>query len=784
MAATICFHCGDPVIGKPILYDDKSFCCSGCKSVFQILSESKLDQFYSYQSGAGTKPVDGQEDRFKYLDIPEIRQRYITFEEADYCQTTLFLPGIHCSSCIYLLEHLNRVDERVISCEVHFTKREATIAFNPSQLSLSDLALLLSCIGYTPNFGERKSTDGKADKVYLYKLGIAAFAFGSIMLWSFPEYVGIAQNNPEFRNFTAYLSLLVSIPVLLYSASDYFVSAWKAIRYRSLNLDVPITIGIIALYVQSCYTILSGDGPGYMDSFAGFIFFLLIGKWFQSKTYRSLAFDRDYRSYFPIAASRIKDHQEEIIPVEQLQPGDEIMLRNEEVLPCDATLISEEATIDFSFVTGESRLVRKTKGELIYAGAKLCDSRTHFKVERESNRSHLTQLWNKASGNDIAPKKADRLSFFFLVALLIVAGCAAITWLFIDSSRITEIVVSVLIVACPCALALSRPFTYGNNMRLLGRKGLYLKNTEVIDQLKDIDCIVFDKTGTLTTSEGAIRFESDHAPEDILPLVLAAVQSSAHPYSRRIGNFISEQYPSLFPVHFSSFQEQPGKGIQLEGTFGVFLLGSANYLGIETRDQEAATYCTLDGEEMGRFVFSSVLRPGISEMLQHLSGYPLHLVSGDNTGDEALMQQLFPSGSTLHFHQTPQSKLDYIRHLQKQGHKVLMVGDGLNDSGALMAADAGISISDTIFQFTPSSDAIIDAAALPSLPLFLRIAKFSTTILRICFAFSIIYNLVGLTFALSGQLSPIVAALLMPISSITIVVIATFGTLLFSPKQR
>jgi Cu+-exporting ATPase len=778
MTEKSCYHCGDEVIGKGILYDEKSFCCNGCKSVYQLLKDNNLGSFYTLESNAGAKPSESNQHKYAFLEVKSISSKFIDFEDEQSARVTLFLPQIHCSSCIYLLENIAKIEPSILSCQVNFAKREAAIVFDHQKLSLSELALLLDRIGYPPNFGNRSQTEKKMDKTFLYKLGIAGFAFGSIMLWSFPEYLGIENDNPEFRNFTSYLSFAVSIPVLFYSASDYFVSAYKALRFKSLNLDVPITIGIIALYLQSSYSIFAGLGPGYMDSFAGFIFFLLIGKWFQNKTYKSLSFERDYTSYFPVAVTRLKDGQEEILEIEQLKIDDTILIRNEEVIPCDSFLLSETAKIDYSFVTGESNPINKKKGEFIYAGGKLLGQRIELKVEKESNRSHLTQLWN-----DVKSEKKtqtgflyqDKLSVYFLIIILIIAGVSAIGWAFVDPSRITQIIVSILIVACPCALALSAPFTFGNVMRLLGRKGLYLKNTLVIERLNSITDIVFDKTGTLTTgTTHHVEYIGDTLDPKQLEALYCLANSSTHPLSRAIVRYLRAK--GIAANHnIEQFEETSGKGISGVVNDTVLKIGNAAFAEQAVVDiNETSTFILIDKSVRGRFVFTSEIREGIGEMLQSLGNYRLHVLSGDRDKDKQLLENLFPKGSALLFEQSPKNKLEYIEQLKNQHRKVLMIGDGLNDSGALGLSDVGIAVSEDVFRFTPSSDAIIEASKLASLQKLLSISNFSKTILKVCLLFSISYNIVGLSFAISGNLTPLVAAILMPISSITVVLISTF----------
>ena len=777
MTKDSCYHCGDEIIGKAISFDQHDFCCNGCKSVYQLLNENQLGSFYTLEAKGGSKPSESNQHKYTFLEVESIRNKFIAFEDENSAKIILFLPQIHCSSCIYLLENLAKLLPSVYSCQVNFAKREASITFNPKEITLAELAIFLDKIGYAPNFGNRNQTEKKLDKIFLYKLGVAGFAFGSIMLWSFPEYLGMDDTDAKVRNFTAYLSLGISLPVLFFSASDYFISAFKALRFKSLNLDVPITIGIIALYLQSFFSIINAEGPGYMDSFAGFIFFLLIGKWFQNKTYKSLSFERDYTSYFPVAATRITNQKEEIVEIEALNIGDVILIRNEEIIPCDATLLSPEAKIDYSFVTGEATLISKHENDFLYAGGKLAGKAIQLKVLKESNRSHLTQLWNDViSEKEVATtfKVQDKLSIYFLVIILIISGIAALAWSFIDSHRVTQIVVSILIVACPCALALSAPFTFGNTMRALGRKGLYLKNTRVVEQLNEITDIVFDKTGTLTSSSfHTIEYSGDQLSENELSLLVTLANSSTHPLSRGI----VKNYPQLqtSEIEIQNFEEVQGKGISGSIDKKQVKIGNAAFTGQQEHEKnETSTYISIDNTTFGRFIFTSQIRTGIEVLLKSLPEYNLHLLSGDTEKDKRVFTELFPKNSTLIFEQTPQDKLSYIQALNGLGKKVLMIGDGLNDAGALGIAHVGIAVSEDVFRFTPSSDAIIEASKLGELNRLISISKFAKTILTTCLVFSLAYNVVGLSIAISGNLTPLVAAILMPISSITIVLITTF----------
>lgn len=776
-----CYHCGDDVIGKGIHYDDKVFCCNGCKSVYQLLSSNELGGFYDLEANAGVKPEGGNEHRFAFLQVDEIAQKFIDFEDEKSIHVTLYLPKIHCSSCIYLLENLHRIEPAVKSCQVNFAKRTAAIVYDKNKLTLAALALMLDKIGYGPNFSSQEEIKKKKNYTYLYKLGVAGFAFGSIMLWTFPEYLGIEDDNPEFRNFTSYLSLIVSIPVLLYSANEYLIAAYKSLRFGSINLDVPISIGILALYTKSAYNIIMGLGPGYMDSFAGFIFFLLIGKWFQSKTYDSLSFERDYKSYFPVAVTKKIDDEEVIVEIDQLKVGDRILIRNEEVIPCDAELISYAAKIDYSFVTGESELISKSRNEFIYAGGKLVGKMAEFEVRKESSRSHLTQLWNDAGRNQETPEESDKLSIYFLIGVLLIAAITAVYYMFTDSAQVTEIVVSVLIVACPCALALSKPFTYGNIMRVLGRKGLYLKNTSIIEKINEVSDIVFDKTGTLTSSANDnVSYHGKELNPELKGQILVLANSSTHPLSRQITLYLNQDITTSKGEDISDFKEVTGKGI--EGSFNgrSIRLGSADFVGFPDKrlDKESSSHVVIDGVYWGKFIFESALREGIHDALKQLEkSNTIHVISGDRDKDRALVSDMISAPENIQFEQSPQDKKQYIKDLQTKNRTVLMIGDGLNDAGALDIADVGIAVSEDVFRFTPSSDAILKADNIQDMDRFLNYSAFSKKVLLICYIFSILYNVVGLAFAVTGNLTPLIAAILMPLSSISIVAISTFTVL-------
>lgn len=772
-----CYHCQDDLPRDPIHYDNKDFCCTSCQQVYALLSNHALGQYYEQDLNAGIRPNKVSIANFAMLDDTEIRKKYIDFEEGSTVRITLHLPQIHCASCIYLLEHLHKLNPGILSSSVHFPKRLATITVNLDLIQLSELALLLTKIGYEPNFAAIDKRTATFDKRLLLQLGVAGFAFGSIMLWSFPEYLGIDSTYQGFRQLSSYLSFAVSIPVLLFSARDYFASALGAVRTKTLNLDVPIVIGIIALYIRSAYAIFNNEGPGYMDSFAAFIFFLLIGKWFQGKTYQWLSFERDYRAYFPVAVLRKSRNGTELCLIENLEINHEILIRNEEIVPCDAILLSEKAIIDYSFVTGEADWIEKSQGDTIYAGGKICGETVSLNVIKTTSRSTLTQLWNEQHSKNQEldfQTRQDRISRYFIAGVILIASISALVWLFIRPQSIPEIVTSVLIVACPCALALSVPFTYGNIMRKLGRKGFFLRNTAIIEKLQQCDTIVFDKTGTLTEQDvKRIQYVGRKMSDEEVQTLLGMTLHATHPYAIAIHDHLLLENTmidkGILPI------EHAGKGISWEN----FKLGSASFTNNSDEDiNEATTYFNNASGLIGKFVFESRFRTGIEPLIEALgTRYQVAVVSGDKPRDLEQLRPFFPENTTFLFGQKPLDKKEYIEKLQREGKRVLMIGDGLNDAGALNAAFVGIALTENLVRFTPASDAILKASNLRYLDDYLHYINQGKSYLKRSFAFSILYNLTGIGFAVLGLLTPFVATILMPMSSITVVGLATGMTL-------
>jgi Cu+-exporting ATPase len=725
-------------------------------------------------------------ERFAYLDDEATIKKLVQFSSGTQTNITFSLPQMHCSSCIFLLENLHRINPGVIKSQANFQRKEVFIIFDPQNISLRKVVELLAFIGYEPDISLKDTVSKKTstfNRQRIYKIGVAGFCFANIMMLSFPEYFssGNIEQTGLKETFT-WLNLLLSLPVLLYSASGFFVSAWKGLRQRFLNIDAPIALAIVVTYARSYYEIISGHGAGYLDSGTGIVFFMLIGRWFQDKTYDSFSFDRDYRSYFPLGVSVISNGVEKNIPVTQLEKGNHIIIRNEEMIPADAILISGNANVDYSFVSGENTPVQRQTGELIYAGGKQMGSVIELEVAGDVSQSYITQLWN----NDIFHnKKNGEKSFihpwsrYFTLALFTVAAVTLIFWWINDPAKILPAVSSVLIVACPCSLLLSATFTYGNMLRIFGKNKMYLKNASVMESLAKINSVVFDKTGTITQNHSsAVSYEGTPLTERELVAVKSITRQSSHPLSKIISAWLQVRGEANIPVE--QFKEYTGKGLEGNVNNIAVKMGSARFInqfnhGFASYDTGTHVHVMLNNVHMGRFNVSNQYRDGIKPLVCDLKekGLSMSLLSGDNDAEKDNLKKLFGNDIPLQFNQSPQQKLDYIKNLQQHGASVLMLGDGLNDAGALMQSNVGIAVSDNTSQFSPACDAILDGSKVKLLDKFIAYARSGKNIVTASFILSILYNIVGLSFAVQGILSPMGAAILMPASSISIVLLVT-----------
>jgi Cu+-exporting ATPase len=789
-AATLCRHCSEKCDRDGVVTADGSFCCRGCESVFSILKAHQLEGFYVCDAAPGVsqKKLSGRDPgRFAVLDDPTVAARLITFDNGRLARVTFSIPSVHCASCVWLLEQLWRFDAGVSRAEVDLMRRAVTIEFRPADTSLRRLAEQMAALGYEPAVTAeegRLSLPSPARRLYL-QLGVAGFAFGNIMLFSIPRYANGAPLEPAFQRLFDVLNVVFAIPVLFFSASDYFRTAWHALRTRTMALEVPVALGLVVLFARSLSDIATARGEGFLDSFAGLVFFLLIGRLFQQKVFERVAFDRTFRSFLPLSVQVDTGNGLEVVAIDQLRPGDAIVMRPHEVVPADSTLLDDTGEIDYAFLTGEQTPVAVQRDHTVRAGGRIAGRTLRLRVLREVSHSQLATFWT----NQIFAKPkthwlsdvAARFGGWFTAGALGLAAAGAIAW-WPDVAASASVATAVLIVACPCALTISAPLTLGTAMGLMGTRGLYLKHPAVALDLSRVDTIAFDKTGTLTSSEGELAIEHYGLSDAALQRVRRLAAQSVHPASRAIAAGAPAEGGA--PLTLTQVRESPGQGVR--GVVGgqLVVIGTTSFVAGETGRTLAGPIdvtCVAAGEELGWFRISAAARPGIERAAQVLSGaHELCLISGDHGLESTRWARFF--GRRMHFRQSPQDKLTFIREAQADGRRVLMVGDGLNDAGALAAADVGMAVANDTACMAPACDAVISGQRLADLPAFLRYARRARQVVLVCFSVSVVYNAAGLTLALGGNLTPLASAILMPVSSLTIVGISA-GAMRWSARR-
>ena len=783
MTIIACYHCGDEVKDNSFILNKHSFCCVGCMNVYGLLSKSGLNSYYELEKSPGYSP-HLKEDAFAFLDLPEAVDKMLDFKSDDLERVRLVLPQIHCSSCVYLLENLHKIREGIATVNVNFSLKEAAVTYNPQKVSLKEIAILLTKIGYEPTFKRKNGANqnNNAYKKQLWKIGVAGFCFGNIMLLSFPEYLAIEEISENFKLLFRYLNMLLIIPVLFYSGTEYFVNSINALKIKKISIDVPLALGIVALFGRSMYEVLTSTGSGYFDTLAGLIFLLLTGRYFQNKVFDQFSFERELYSYFPLSVLRKNGEEEERVLIENLQPGDHIQIRNEEIIPCDAELISAEITADLSFITGEAMPKVFTAGSRIYAGSKVVGKPGEFRVLQKTDKSYLARLWDevKSSGaNEVLESLTGSLSGYFTALVLLIATAAFSFYYFNDNvSGAFNALTAVLLITCPCASALSAPMALGNAIRLLARKGVYLKNAFVVEKVAKVENVVLDKTGTITVAEKVeVSYHGKELSADEKALVFASVNASNHPLSR----ILASQLKSFSKgISADSFEEIKGKGI--EARFGNVLVhvGSALFTKATTTGEEpnkgygSVVHISINEQYIGYYFMESRYREGLWEMLGNLGEETnIFLLSGDHKDENPKLFQYF--GNNMLFHQSPEGKKEYIELLKKRG-KTMMVGDGINDGVALKVSDVGIAVADNVNSFYPSAHVILDGKMFNELPRMLNYSKKVLRVIYACLSLSFLYNIVGMYFACTLQVTPLFAAILMPISSVTVVSLAVLGT--------
>lgn len=791
-----CFHCGLPVtepgrFTAVVAGERRELCCAGCQAVTESILGAGLEAFYRSRTDrapAADAPAPAEE--LVLYDRDDVQAAFVTTHPDGTREATLLIEGITCAACVWLNEqHLQRLPG-VVSADINYTTRRARVRWQPAQLRLSAILDAVQAIGYRawPNDSELAEQAAKRERrTALWRLFVAAFGMMQVMMYAYPAY--IAQEGDMTADIAALLrwaSLVLTLPVVLYSAVPFFRGALRDLRLRRLGMDVPVSLGIAAAFAGSTWATVTGHGEVYFDSITMFVFFLLGGRWLEQAA-RSRASEslRHLVRALPAKALRLTDFPAteafETVPAGVLRPGDHVLVRPGDAFPADGVVARGETRADESLLTGESRPCLKSVGAEVTGGTANIAQPVVVAVERtgaDTRLSAIVRLIDRAhAARPALVELADRYAGVFVAAVLAIALASAVVWLRIDPDRALVVAVAVLVVTCPCALSLATPAALAVSTGTLARLGLIVTRERAIETLTRVTHVVLDKTGTLT--EGAlavVRVEpvGGWTSARVLPLAAALETGSDHPVARALRAEAPDDLPLAVDVH-----HETGAGVTgtIEGR--PFRLGSRRWLEaagmvlpwptVDGHWSEVWLVC--DGQPAARFLLGDRLRPDAVEAVRGLEalGLTVLLASGDQVPVVAAVAQRCGI-ERWQAACTPEAKHALVSALQTDGAIVCMVGDGVNDAPVLAQAAVSVAMGSGAVLAQQSADLVLTGPRLGTLVDGIVHARHTLRIMRQNLGWALGYNLVAVPLAAGGWLSPWLAGLGMAASSLLVVV--------------
>ncbi|HEX9811299.1 MAG TPA: heavy metal translocating P-type ATPase [Burkholderiales bacterium] len=795
---TACFHCGlDVPAGATFSVDwngePRALCCRGCFAVVQAIIAAGLDDYYRLRAAPAHQAADSLPPALRDLaayDLPAVQRAFVR-SVGDKREATLILEGITCAACVWLNERNLRRLPGVSDVRVNYATRRAQVTWDDARLRLSDILAAIRAIGYSAHPYDPARSQAllaRERRALLRRLGVAGIFGAQIMTFAVALYVGDwSGSDLGLRTFFYWVSGLLALPILGYSAQPFLRGAWLDLRRGHAGMDVPIAAGMIAAFGASAWTTVTGAGVIYFDSIAMFAFFLLAARTFElSARARAAAQIEAIAPPSPAVAHRVDSAGAvQAVPVADLQAGDMILVRPGETIPADGTVVAGQSSVNESLVTGESLPVPKTLGAAVIGGAINAESPLTVRVERvgaDTVLSQILRLLDRAQAEKPRlTQVADRVAAWFVVGMLAFTALVGIYWWQHDPARVPPIVIAVLVVTCPCALGLATPAALAAATGAAARSGVLTTRGHAMETLARADHFVFDKTGTLT--RGELRLNGVHALADLdaercLAAAAALERHSEHPIARAI---VAAAPAAVAPA--ADITNTPGGGIRGNvggialriGTLAFIEGGGApvpNAAHIEKLAGAGGTVVLLATEArvLAAFVLKDSLRPGAAELIADLRqrGNKITLVSGDRTapahhvaralGIEHVRAELGPG-----------EKLAYLERLQADGDVVAMIGDGVNDAPVLAAAPVSIAMGSAATVSAASADMLLLAQDLRPIATALAIARRTTTVIRQNLAWAIAYNLLAVPAAAAGLVTPWMAALGMSASSALVV---------------
>lgn len=798
---TVCTHCGLDV--PPGLIDesaDLQFCCSGCRAVYEVIHSQGLEKFYRLQDrDQGGVPARTTGRGYEEYDDPVFLKRHTSELGGGARSAELYLEGIHCAACVWLVERLPRLVPGLIEARLDMRKALVRVLWDENAVALSCIASALDSLGYVPHPARDtrlREARLREDRRFLIRIGVAAATAGNVMLLAFALYGGMlggmqAEYNALFR----WSSMLIGMVALLWPGNVFLRGAWAALRTRTAHLDLPIAFGLAVGAVAGIVNTVTGRGEVYFDSLTLLIFLLLVGRWIQHRQQRWASDSLELLfSLTPSFARRVEGAGTRDVPVEVIEPGDIVEVLAGETLPADGRVVEGESTVDPSLLTGESRPAAVEPGAEVFAGTINLHARLRVRIEVAGTATRVGRLMQLVE--EYARRKApivqltDRIAAWFVAVVIALAAGTFGAWLGLDASRAVDNTAALLIVTCPCALGLATPLAVAVALGRAAKQGILIKGGDALERLASRGLMLLDKTGTITAGRAAlVQWRGD---EDAQKLVAALETHSSHPIARAFVN------PSLEESTLKTEGVSQTAGAGIEGTVsGRFVsVGSPGFVRKRVREDPAWAH-DAHGEIAGKGltpIWISVdrmvvavagigdpVRPDAAKAVEALRrlGWRLEVLSGDDPRVVASVAgQLGVERSKATGGLTPEEKVARVESASSDGH-VVMVGDGVNDAAALSAATVGIAVHGGAEASLAAADVYLSRPGLRPVVDLMVAARRTMRVIGRCLIVSLLYNAVAATLAAVGAINPLIAAILMPASSFTVLAIAlgarTFG---------
>ncbi len=803
MSQVKCNHChlsfDDEIMIKE---EELNFCCKGCQGVYHLLKSDGLDSFYDKLGNKTiTPPLNLDADDISKFDTPSFMDNYTTINKDGFYEIDLIIEGIHCAACVWLNEKILHDTKGLIEANINFTTNKAKVIWDGDELKLSDIILRVRSIGYNAYAYDSSIADEKATKAkreYFIKMMVAVIASMNIMMLSVAKYTGFFTGiTPEVMHMIHIGEFLLATPVLFYSGWVFFKGAYFGLKNKILNMDFLVSSGALLTYIYSLFILFGGKGESYFDSVAMIITFVLVGKYLEVIGKKSAVDTLDkIKSSLPLEAVVVDGENKRQVALNSINIGDIVEIKTGEKVPVDGIIIKGEGTFDEASLTGESVPIFKKVGDTVYSGTINSNNLIHFEVTKDFKNSTfssiVTLLEDSLNSKPEIQDKANEYSKGFTLTILTLSLLTFIVWYFFgldlgfdyEGTNHFEksfiVAISVIVIACPCALALATPIASLIGISELAKKGLLFKEAKFIESLAKVNTVVFDKTGTLTKGELSVKkalvFNEN---SDKLNLLYSLLDTSTHPISKSVKKYLLEKY-DLQLQKLNNIKNIDAKGMSAEfiNTNGKVakLLGGNLELMLEENIKydltiENSVYIfAIDNEVIASFELVDEVKDYAKDLIKYLQDKNIEVIM--LTGDNQQVASKVSSSLNIKKYlskQTPISKAEYIKKLKTDGKIVVMVGDGVNDSVALSNSDVAIAMGTSADISMEVSDIVLLNSSLPSLKDAFEISSRTYKFIKQNLAISLVYNLITIPFAMFGYVIPLVAALSMSLSSLIVV---------------